>query len=330
MSFKICVIGCGAMATKGHGPSYVKYKKEHPDTVLAGCCDLNSEAAQAFREKFGFENAYTDYNIMLDTEKPDVVCIITNEKFTKEISVSVLKKGFPVLLEKPPGMDREEGTEISNTARQMGIPARVAFNRRYMPLILALKGELKNNQNPIINIDYTLMRVRRRDNDFSTTAIHAIDAVKYIAESEYGEVNFCYNPTDYDSRIVSNTNISCRFVSGATSNIIILPAGGCVIERAVVTLKDYTYFLNLPVWNGLDTPGSLICTHKGDVIKHISGSELCDSDEIYITNGFYNENAMFFDQLKSGKKIKDDIYSAIQSVEIAEFMRKGKKQYINK
>ena len=59
--FKICSIGCGNMAVSGHGPSYAKYKKDYPDTLLAACCDLDEERAKAFCEKFGFEKYYTDY-----------------------------------------------------------------------------------------------------------------------------------------------------------------------------------------------------------------------------------------------------------------------------
>ena len=43
--FKICLIGCGSVATSGHGPSLQKYVATHPDTLLAGCCDLDAAKA---------------------------------------------------------------------------------------------------------------------------------------------------------------------------------------------------------------------------------------------------------------------------------------------
>ena len=46
MAFKICAIGCGAMATTGHGPSFQRYAQEHPDVELAACCDLDAEKAE--------------------------------------------------------------------------------------------------------------------------------------------------------------------------------------------------------------------------------------------------------------------------------------------
>ena len=49
MAFKICAIGCGAMATTGHGPSFQRYAQEHPDTELVACCDLDAEKAELYR-----------------------------------------------------------------------------------------------------------------------------------------------------------------------------------------------------------------------------------------------------------------------------------------
>ena len=53
--FKICSIGCGAMAKSGHGPAFAKYKRDYEDVCLAACCDINEEAAKTFKEQFGFE-----------------------------------------------------------------------------------------------------------------------------------------------------------------------------------------------------------------------------------------------------------------------------------
>ena len=76
MSFKISVIGCGNHSSLVHGPSYARYVQEHPDTVLAACCDLDESKAKAYREKFGFQKHYTDMRRMLQAEQPDAVCIV--------------------------------------------------------------------------------------------------------------------------------------------------------------------------------------------------------------------------------------------------------------
>jgi len=112
MKFRICVIGCGAMSTSVHGPSFKKYASTYPDTELSACCDLVREKAEVYKEKFGFKKAYTSYDEMLEKEKPHAVCLITNVIHTKDLAVDIMRKGFPVLMEKPPGINPSECEEI--------------------------------------------------------------------------------------------------------------------------------------------------------------------------------------------------------------------------
>ena len=53
MNFKICQIGCGAMSERGHGPALMKYAKDYPGAILAGCCDLDENRAKSFKSTFG-------------------------------------------------------------------------------------------------------------------------------------------------------------------------------------------------------------------------------------------------------------------------------------
>ena len=110
--FKICLIGCGYMTRDGHGPSCAQYAQTHSDTVLAACCDINLEVAQAACEQFGFRRAYTDYREMVEKEQPDVVMAITPVALTAQVSMELLNRNIPVFLEKPPGMNPEQAHAI--------------------------------------------------------------------------------------------------------------------------------------------------------------------------------------------------------------------------
>ena len=188
--FKICVIGCGSMSTIGHGPSFQKYKADHPDTCLAGCCDLSEEKAQRYAESFGFDAWYTDYPAMLDAIKPDAVALICPVALTKELSIDIMQRGYNIILEKPPGLNSDQIGQMLAVAKEKGVFVRTSFNRRYTPLIVKLKELLVGKR--IFNITYQMYRKTRRDADFATTAIHAIDAVKYIAGIDYSRVDFTY------------------------------------------------------------------------------------------------------------------------------------------
>ena len=122
MAFKICSIGCGDMATIGHGPAFRKYASENPEIILAACCDLDLSKAEAFRNSFGFLKAYTDMDDMLRAEKPDAVSLMVPPAMTEALTAKLLWAGIPVILEKPPGLNREQTLRLMEVAAQTGTP----------------------------------------------------------------------------------------------------------------------------------------------------------------------------------------------------------------
>lgn len=322
--FKICLIGCGYMTRDGHGPSCAQYVRTHEDTQLAACCDIDLEAAQATCKAFGFQRAYTDYIEMVEKEQPDVVMAITPVGLTAPISIELLNRKIPVFLEKPPGMDPEQAAAIHKAAMENNTPARVAFNRRYMPLVQELKEELNRLALPVLDVDCMFVRSGRTDADFSTTAIHAIDLVSNLVGSDYEEVHFLYQNITVKEKPVVNTKMTARMENGATATLTFQPCGGCVVERVTVTLCGYTLFLELPVWGGMDAPGRLVCTQGRTVYKTVYG----DKETMHESNGFYNESAGFFDALRAGERPASDVISGASSVAISHCIRQKKSEYV--
>ena len=193
---RICAVGCGAIANAMHGPAYAQYAAANPNAVLAACCDTDAQKAGAFKKTFGFHKAYTDADEMLDKESPGVVCVINPVELNAGMAEKVLQRGIPLLLEKPPGRTAAECISLIKLADEKRVPHRVAFNRRYAPLIITLKTELSARFAPsaIQFIRYDMFRVNRANEDFSTTAVHAVDTAKYLAGSDYKNARFTYRP----------------------------------------------------------------------------------------------------------------------------------------
>lgn len=319
MALKICVIGCGNHSSLVHGPSYVKYKQEFPDTVLAACCDFSRERSESYREKFGFQRSYTDMKEMLDTEKPDAVCVIVPEHLVGKTSMAVMELGYPVLLEKPPGLCREETEKMIETAERTGVINQVAFNRRYLPLNRHLKEAVQTHAaGTVQSILYEFYRYGRIEPSFETTAIHGIDAAKYIIGSDYREVRFTYQPLPEQGERVVNIFMDCLFENGVRAQLRFCPCTGMIVERVSILAKDQTFFLKSPIWDGYDAPGELRHVRAGKTVSALSGPDVCDSQEMFETNGFYGENRDFFEHVRSGRKSENDIRSTLQSVELAE------------
>lgn len=328
MAFKICTIGCGNHSALVHGPSYQKYVRETPDTILAACCDLNEEKALAYRERFGFKTFYTDMNEMLDAERPDAVCVVVPESHVCSTSVAVMEKGYHVLLEKPPGLDREECLRLIDAAQRAGVINQVAFNRRHMPLLTELKARMEQLEpGTIQNIFYEFYRYDRKEPSFETTAIHGIDVVKYLAGSEYQEVRFTYQELPAMGKGVVNIYLDCQFENGIRARLNFCPCSGVIVDRACVNASGHTFFLRTPIWNGYDTPGSLTHIRAGVPETVITGMDLGCGQEMFETNGFYEENRAFFEDVRSKKFGRNDIRSALQSVEIAQCIRERADRY---
>ena len=323
--FKICVIGCGAMAKSGHGPAFRKYAQEYENTLLAGCCDIKREAAEEFAVAFGFERAYADYKVMLDEIKPDAVSLLAPVALTSELAVSVLKLGYPLILEKPPGRNREEILAIERAANESGVSVRTAFNRRYTPLVQKLKELLGDEK--IMNITYQMYRRGRSEPDFSTTSIHAIDAVSFVGGAGYKNVSITFQELPEAGENVANYYLTGELENGAVVQISLVPMGGSVAERISVNTEKATYFVELPFWKNCDSPGTLTRVEGAEITHKISGESLVDSTEMFEESGFYEENRSFFEHLRSGDDVINDIQSGIQSVEIADCIRKRIREY---
>ena len=325
--FKICTIGCGGIALDFHGPGIRKYIAESPGDAAWSCCDIDMGRAKAFAAKFGLANCYSDYREMLETERPDAVCIFTSYDVIPAIAVDVISMGFPVMLEKPPGVNRGEVMAIVEAARKHNMPTQVAFNRRLTPVVNELKHMLQGLDGSTSNIRCVFQRIGRKNADFYTTAIHGIDTVRYLAGSDYKHVRFRYQELTDGSRGAANFYLDCVMESGATACLSFSPQGGKVIEDYYVSCRDNEFTLKMPVWGSPEYPGGLWHFSGNECVRFLDGGSPCYGDEMYEKFGFYAENASFFDNIKAGVMPVNDIASALQSVEIADCIWNRKDEF---
>ncbi len=127
---------------------------------------------------------------------------------------------------------------------------------------------------------------------------------------------------------VANILLDCTFHSGTTAQLSFLPLSGLIIERTEVHAQDNAYYVNTPVWKGFDSPGRLVHVEKGIVVDDIGGIEAAGGEEDYLLNGFYQEDASFFDDIRRGRKPAGDIRSGRQSVIIAQAIRERQTELV--
>ena len=324
---RLATVGCGEHATGSHGPSLALYAARHPGTDLVACCDLDPGKAERYRVRFGFARAYTDLRRMLDTERPDAVSLVAPVERTCELACVILEWGFPLLLEKPPGRTVAEVDQMIAAAG--GVAHQVAFNRRYAPVLQALRRELEAHVAPaeLQHVRYEMTRVDRRESDFSTTAIHGIDAVRYLAASDYAEIRFRYQELPGGGPGVANVFLDAVMGSGLTAHLEFCPLAGVVVERVAVHARDHTFYAHIPMWEAFDAPGGVQHLEKGTLRGQVTGTEVAEVPAPCVHGGFYGEYVAFLDALRAGRPPSPSLKEARASVAVAQCIRELRGEY---
>jgi predicted dehydrogenase len=319
---KLCQIGGGEHARVAHGPSQARCARERASLVLAGCCDLDAARAESFRRDFGYARAYTDLVTMLEAERPDAVVVVVPVERTVRVGSAVLERGIPLLLEKPPGETTADTDRLIAVAERGGrvVPHQVAFNRRFAPLVRELRRRI-GEAGPLQHVHYEITRVERRDPDFSTTAIHGLDAVRYLAGADYGEARFRYREMPELGRGVANILVDAVMTSGATAHLAFCPVAGVLVERATAHAHGHTLFLHVPMWNGVDAPGRLWHFAGGTLVADLGGGRAGDGTALFELGGFYRETVVFLDDVEACRPPSPGLRESRQSVAIAEHVR---------
>ncbi len=319
---KIALVGTGFFAAHAHGPALQLLAHENSDVELVGAADPDGARVREFSAKFGFKNYYTDYREMLERERPDGVVVAVNVAATVQVASDIMRRGYPVLLEKPPGRNLVELKLLQEAAKSNGNRVMVAFNRRYSPVVRALLACWKRESNEDIEmVRCEFQRYERFDADFATTAIHAIDTTSFLAGAAYREVNFTYHDLLRDDMTLSMALLTAKFAGTALGVLSIVPSAGEVCERYTLQSRNWTLTAELPVPGTECREGGIRLYRNG----HSYGFEPAlagrlQEFEVY-RSGCYSENAAFVGYLTHGFPVFDDLAFSLPAVEIAEVLR---------
>jgi predicted dehydrogenase len=290
---RLALLGCGEHSRNSHGAPLARYAAQNTGEIeLVAACDLKLDRAREFCSAFGFARAYADVETMLATEQVDgCVCVMPIDQIV-DVAVMMLERRIPCVIEKPLGASLQDAERLALVTRQTGTAHMVSVNRRFMPYLNQAKS-WATNIGPLQYVRATQVRHARDEHDFMwSTAIHAVDAVRYLA----GEV------VDFDAEVHRQEGlstvwyvVSLHFESGAMGRIEVLPTGGMVEESYELFGEGF----RARVVAGSGPQRSLQCWRAGqiEVEKHSSSAEAED-----LRNGAYEEVVELVDALKTGRQ----------------------------
>lgn len=313
---RIAIAGCGEHSRASHAAPLARYAMAHANEIeLVAACDLKIDRAVEFCDSFGFVRPYKNLDEMLSVEKPDAcVSVMPMEKIV-ETGIKLLELRIPCVIEKPLGTSLAEIEKLAQVARDTQTPHMVSVNRRFMPYLNQARSWMQEH-GPLRYVRASQVRHQREEEDFIwSTAIHALDALRYIG----GEVD-AFNVTlqQPETSQAAWYVIALRFKSGTLGQIEVLPTAGMVEE-------SYEFFAERSrarVTAGSGPQRSLQCWKDGELVIE---SHATDEQPEDLRNGAYQEVEEFVRALRTGTRpqpcIDDILPSARISFAIADLVR---------
>jgi polar amino acid transport system substrate-binding protein len=136
------LIGAGAYARTMRLPIL---KQLGDDLAVRAVADVAGAAAEATARKAGASTVATDYREILDLDEVDAVIVATRHSSHARIVLDALDAGKHVLVEKPMAITVDDCVRIRDRAAETGLMLRVGFNRRFAPVLQAMRAAMEGS-----------------------------------------------------------------------------------------------------------------------------------------------------------------------------------------
>jgi UDP-N-acetylglucosamine 3-dehydrogenase len=185
MPVKVAVVGAGSM-----GLNHLRALRDlDPSQVeLVGIADISESGLKRAGARFAVEG-YTDYRVLIERTKPDLVVVVVPTEKHFEVAAYALEQGAHVLVEKPITSTIEEAETLICLADRQGVKLAVGHIERFNPAVIEVKRRLVAGE--LGRMFY--LHARRlgpfppRIRDVGVTldlATHDIDVMRYLTDAE--------------------------------------------------------------------------------------------------------------------------------------------------
>lgn len=310
---KAGLVGCGDIVRRYHGLALERLQAEGLLSSIV-CSDMDFSAAEYAASSFHFKAAYQSPDEMIRKENPDFLIIATPPAVTADLAMELAEYSIPMMLEKPPALTSTKASDLCNCIVSKGLIHQIAFNRHYMPAITELRAEMGGLK--VFSLDSLMCRYKRLEDFFYVTAIHSIDLMRFLAESDYVSVDFDY--------IENDIFINAVFRNGIRSHMAFYVDSGFTTERVLVNAREASLIGYLPMWMTDDFPGRLERFKGNEKLDDVTWSS--GSPE-YMVNGFYHEDRAFAEAVRDSVQPEESLEYALQSIEVAECIKERTAHY---
>jgi len=188
------VIGAGLW-----GAQHARVLSTLPEAELVAVCDVDGARAEAMRNRFGANQAYTDVGELLANPAIQAVTVATPDFAHSAIILAALAAGKHVMSEKPLATDLAETERVVAAARQSDRLLMLDFHNRVNPPVAALRdavaaGELGRPIHGSLRLSNTTFVPREmlswagQSSALWFLGSHAVDALRFVTGDEVERV----------------------------------------------------------------------------------------------------------------------------------------------
>jgi virulence factor len=313
-TLRLGIIGCGK-----RGRGHLRIMNNFDDVSLVAASDPVAASRQAIAEEFRIEQQFDVIEDMLDTAGLDAVLVTPPAPLNGTLALPCLERGIHTLIEKPPGISVQETQGLKDAADRTGAKVVVGWNRRFHPVITQarktildhgpmtqLVGEFHKNINqqaasgafPESFLDQLLLE----------TPIHAIDTIRYLADSEVKEIHSIVRRSMSEYRDVHATLM--EFENGVVAQTIHNYTTGARLERYEIHGHDISAYME-----GISS-GQVF--FDGETTEIIKGP----------TSGTEEQDRYFVDCVKNDQPVElpaADLGEAVKTMQLMESILRGTK-----
>lgn len=128
MSYTVAVLGAGQIAL-----SHLKALGTMEQLEAVAVADIARERVTKVAGAYGLK-AYTDYKVMIESERPDIAVITLPHFLHKEAAIYCAERGCHLLLEKPMAMNGTECDEILEVAELADVRLMVGHTQQFLAI----------------------------------------------------------------------------------------------------------------------------------------------------------------------------------------------------
>lgn len=237
----IASIGAGNYAGRVLLPAFAR-----AGARLKSIATLSGLSGTQVGTKLGFEISTTDATSVLDDPEVDAVVVATQHGSHARFVVDALLAGKSVFVEKPLALSHEEINQVEDayaSTRQMARPPilMVGFNRRFSPLVEAVRTEMRSAAEPpsliytcnagAIPADHWTQDVEAGGGRIIGEACHFFDLARHLVGSAIRSISGATLLTSVESNTGDTATFTLSFVNGAIASVNYFANGNSAVAK---------------------------------------------------------------------------------------------------